>query len=105
MRRSVLVGFKFLPKEKKKKFALKVNEENAEAEFEHFKYEIGEKYIKPRINGNDNLPVFSLSYTENGENVELNDGEDLLMMLEEEPPIQNVYIDIDDADFEGIKLY
>ena len=104
MSRSVLVGFKFLPKEVKKKFALQVYEENAEAVFERFKSEVGKKYIKPRINGNDNLPVFSLSYTENGEDIELNDGEDLLMMLEEKSPIQNVYIDIDGAVFEGMKL-
>ena len=104
MRRSVLVGFKFLPKEVKKKFALKVDEENVEKVFEHFNSEVGENYIKPRIKGNDNLPVFSLSYRENDEDVELKNGGDLLMMLDVEPPIQKVDVDIDDADFEGMKL-
>ena len=101
MRRSLLVGFKFLPNEKKKKFVLEVNEDNAEV-FEHFISEVGKKYIKPRINGDD-LPVFSLVYIENGQDVELNDGDDLHNMLIEEPPLKN--IDIDIANYKGINVY
>ena len=93
MNRTVLVGFKFLLDEKKKKFALNANKENAQAVFEAFKSDIEETYIRPRVNGDDDIS-FSLLYVEKGEEVELERGLDLHLMLEVEPPVENVVIDI-----------